>query len=81
MKHLKTPQELNEASENLNISGVSESNWRDVESNIEPWGKDMELMDKLLDEFEKQYYSLDEHSWEEIQDIKKALWIGYNYSH
>jgi hypothetical protein len=47
----------------------------------EPWGKDMELMDKLLDEFEKQYYSLDEHSWEEIQEIKKALWIGYNYSH
>jgi hypothetical protein len=81
MKHLKTPQELNEASENLNISDVSESNWRKVESNIEPWGKDMELMDKLLDEFEKQYYSLDEHSWEEIQEIKKALWIGYNYSH
>jgi hypothetical protein len=26
MKHLKTPQELNEASENLNISDVSESN-------------------------------------------------------
>ena len=25
MKHLKTPQELNEASENLNISDVSES--------------------------------------------------------
>jgi hypothetical protein len=26
MKHLKTPQELNEASENLNISDVSDSN-------------------------------------------------------
>ena len=25
MKHIKTPQELNEASENLNISGVSDS--------------------------------------------------------
>jgi hypothetical protein len=25
MKHLKTPQELNEASENLNISDVSDS--------------------------------------------------------
>ncbi len=34
----------------------------------EPGGKDMD-------------YSLDEHSWEEIQEIKKALWIGYNYSH
>jgi hypothetical protein len=81
MKHLKTQKQLNEGQENLNISDVSESNWREVESNIEPWGKDMELMDKLLDEFEKQYYSLDEHSWEEIQEIKKALWLGYNYSH
>ena len=26
MKHLKTPQQLNEASENFNISDVSESN-------------------------------------------------------
>ncbi len=26
MKHLKTPQELNESSENLNISDVSDSN-------------------------------------------------------
>jgi hypothetical protein len=28
MKHLKTPQELNEASENLNISDVSDSDLR-----------------------------------------------------
>ena len=74
-------QLIKEAIENLNMSDVSESNWREVESNIEPWGKDMELMNKLLDEFEKQYYSLDEHTWEEIQEIKKALWLGYNYSH
>ncbi len=29
MKHLKTPQELNEASENLNISDVSDSSYRE----------------------------------------------------
>ena len=33
MKHLKTPQELNEASENLNISDVSGSDF--VEHNLE----------------------------------------------
>jgi hypothetical protein len=29
MKHLKTPQQLNEASENLNISDVSDSSYRE----------------------------------------------------
>jgi hypothetical protein len=29
MKHLKTPQELNESSENLNISDVSDSSYRE----------------------------------------------------
>jgi hypothetical protein len=29
MKHLKTPQELNEGSENLNISDVSDSSYRE----------------------------------------------------
>ena len=43
MKHLKTPQELNEASENLNISDVSESNCtpiKDLQYDIEtrPYG-------------------------------------------
>lgn len=56
------------------------SSWREIESNIEPWGQNMEVMDKLLDEFEKQYYDLSETSWEEIHYIKKALWLGYNYS-
>lgn len=67
MKHVKNfNQDLNEN----NI-------WREVENNIEPW--DMNIMDKLLDKFEEKYYSLEEHSWEQIQEIKKALWIGYNY--
>jgi hypothetical protein len=30
MKHLKTPQQLNEASENLNISDVSNSNSKEI---------------------------------------------------
>jgi len=53
--------------------------WRTTESEIEPWGQNMELMDKMLDEFEKQNYPLDEVPWEEIHTIKKALWIGYNF--
>jgi hypothetical protein len=40
MKHLKTPQELNEASENLNISDVSDSDFD-------------EISDKVLEYFEK----------------------------
>ena len=62
------------------LNKFNENNWREVESNIEPWGKEMELMDKLVSEFENQYHSLEENTWEEIQAIKKALWIGYTYS-
>ena len=53
--------------------------WKKTESEIEPWGQSMPLMDKMLDEFEKQNYPLDEESWETINTIKKALWIGYNF--
>jgi len=35
MKHLKTPQELNEASENLNISDVSNSVFSITEEQLE----------------------------------------------
>ena len=38
MKHLKTPQELNEASENLNISDVSgsyDNDWNDAFNKVE----------------------------------------------
>lgn len=42
-------------------------------------GQNMELMDRMLDEFEKQNYPLDETPWEEIQLIKKALWLGHNF--
>ncbi len=44
---------------------------------IEDWDDD--IMEMLLNEFETQHYSLDEHSWDEIQDIKYALWIGYKF--
>jgi hypothetical protein len=58
---------------------LNEDTWRSTESEIEPWGQNMELMDRMLDEFEKQNYPLDETPWEEIQLIKKALWLGYNF--
>lgn len=47
------------------------------EANIpsDPWPE--VLMEKLLDEYEK-HKPLDETSWDEIQDVKWALWIGYN---
>lgn len=47
-----------------------------TKNNIEPW--DMDLMNLLLDKYEEQYGSLDDVPWEEIQVIKKALWIGYS---
>lgn len=50
--------------------------WKKVEADIEPW--DSEIMDKLLDEFEKTC-PLDDYEWEQIHDIKKALWIGYSF--
>ena len=56
----------------------NEDTWKETESQLEPWGKNMKLMDELLDEFEEQHGSLEETSWEEIQLIKKALWLGYN---
>ena len=53
--------------------------WKKVEADIEPWGQNMELMDKMLDQFEKENYSLDDASWEDINAIKHALWLGYNF--
>ena len=47
MKHLKTPQELNEASENLNISDVRSSFINEDKSQLEA---DVEL--KLINFFE-----------------------------
>ena len=52
--------------------------WREIESELEPW--DMKIMDKLLDEYEKDYESTDDCSWEELMNIKHALWIGYNFN-
>jgi len=42
-----------------------------------PWDND--LMEKMLDEFEQKVRSLDETEWEQIQDIKRALWLGYTF--
>ena len=39
---------------------------------------DDEIMEKLLDEYEKEQ-PLDNHTWEKIQEIKTALWIGYKF--
>jgi len=47
-----------------------------VKESLEPWPPS--LMEEMLNQFELEQ-PLDEHSWEEVQDIMKALWIGYNF--
>ena len=72
MKHLKTPQELNELSENLNISDVSESkkskedwwkvNYKRLLNSIEdlPY-EEWEGLVKNPDDFEGVYNSTNKH--------------------
>lgn len=47
----------------------------------QPWEGDESLMNELLDEFEKEQQSLEDYSWEDIEEIKTALWIGYNFGY
>lgn len=63
MKHIKTQQQLNEASENLNISDVSDSNLKSLidqyfEENL--IGKfsdeDGEFVKEIIRDFVKNYY-------------------------
>jgi hypothetical protein len=61
MKHLKTPQELNEASENLNISDVGDSKLYTKEEVIE-----------LI-----QKFYIHKNEWDYNQDQPNKLNIGY----
>jgi hypothetical protein len=61
MKHLKTPQELNEASENLNISDVGDSKLYTKEEVIE-----------LI----RKFY-IHKNEWDYNQDQPNKLNIGY----
>jgi hypothetical protein len=61
MKHLKTPQELNEASENLNISDVGDSKLYTKEEVIE-----------LI-----QKFYIHKNEWDYNQDQPNRLNIGY----
>jgi hypothetical protein len=57
MKHLKTPQELNEASENLNISDVSESKINEsmsVEDRLEKIERMLNEITDILREFKNE---------------------------
>jgi hypothetical protein len=68
MKHLKTPQELNEASENLNISDVSRSFSQDeVAKLIAYFTHDFLMKHNLYDKLKKTplLHSLAEHWLEE----------------
>jgi hypothetical protein len=61
MKHLKTPQELNESSENLNISDVGDSKLYTKEEVIE-----------LI-----QKFYIHKNEWDYNQDQPNKLNIGY----
>lgn len=39
----------------------------------------VKVMDKMLDEYEKEQ-TLETHTWEQIQDIKLGLCVGFNYA-
>lgn len=50
----------------------------------EPWKNNPEtnaIMEKLLDEYESKWNSLEEVDYDMVLDIKWALWIGYNTKH
>lgn len=68
MKHIKTPQELNEASENLNISDVSISKNYFIEQ-----------FNKLPKCYHKEWVDIDElkkvYSYDDIQKFIKLGWI------
>lgn len=55
-----------------------ENDWK---SEHEPWTKNPETneaMERMLDEYEKTN-SLDETDYDNVLEIKWALWIGYNF--
>jgi hypothetical protein len=46
-------------------------------NNTDVWDED--VMDKLIDEYEAQYHSIEDYTWDEIYELKKTLWVGYSY--
>ncbi len=55
---------------------------KDYYDKHEPWKKNPEtdaIMEKMLDEYESKWNSLEEVDYDQVLDIKQALWIGYNF--
>lgn len=87
MKHLKTPQELNEVLENLNISDVrqrfiyllSSDGHRDSVS-LDRGSLDIEGLKKLLIDEQKEYFGYDviEESIK-VEDKGTHGWLLFNY--
>lgn len=73
MKHLKTPQELNEASENLNISDVMNSLLKDLETQL----KDSKSMSISYDDRESVYRDGVENGLEQSIDLLKEYISKY----
>jgi hypothetical protein len=73
MKHLKTPQELNEASENLNISDVISRLFTDVEKEFKVKGVLMMTYRKESDVVE--FYEVDENE-DKVEKYLKRVSIN-----
>ena len=76
MKHLKTPQELNEDKENLNISDVRQRFIQMVEDRIKSLEREMEytkqgkeFYDKLSENFETEQNRLIVEEFEKIKNL------------
>jgi hypothetical protein len=75
MKHIKTQQELNEATENLNISGVSESKIKELKSII----SELPKMRWNISE-ESGYFGDEWDNWEHMEEDERAEYFGKIFS-
>jgi hypothetical protein len=73
MKHLKTPQQLNESSENLNISDVISRLFTDVDNEFKVRGVLMMTYRKESDVIE--FYEIDENE-EKVEKYLKRVSIN-----
>jgi hypothetical protein len=83
MKHIKTQQELNEAPENLNISGVSDSKIKELKSIISELPKmRWNISEKDDDEpdFPYGYFGDEWDNWEHMDINERAEYFGKIFS-
>ena len=83
MKHLKTPQQMNESSENLNISDGSDSKIKELKSIISELPKmRWNISEKDDDEpdFPYGYFGDEWDNWEHMDINERAEYFGKIFS-